>query len=175
MTDVEIPSLKAGAAMLKASWARTPRRFWTGEDWCPSEAARPQVGVGHVSSVLLTDGCFCGILYLFMLQRAVLNAFSVWPQEGTKVTVWEWWWRCFVASWLAPITAATSEPGKWQTGLLTWYVRCACFLSHCIYSKNVNILLLKREKKMSWLKFINKSRLKCATADQLTRHGHVCF
>lgn len=141
MTDVEIPSLKAGAATLKASWARTPRRFWAGEDWCPSEAARQQVGVGpiHVSSILLTDGCFCGIVYIFMTQPFVLNVFSVWPQEGTKVTVWEWWWRCFVASWLVPSTAATSEPGKWPTVLLTWFVRCTGFLCHCVYSRNMSI------------------------------------
>lgn len=114
-TDVEIPSLKAGAAMLKASWARTPRRFWMGGGWCPSEAARPQVRVGPipVSSMLLTDGGSCRIVYLFLV-------FSVWPQEGTKATVWEWWWRCSVASWLVPSTAATSEPGKSQTVLLTW-------------------------------------------------------
>lgn len=142
MTDVEIPSLKAGAATLKASWARTPRRFWTGEDWCPSEAARPQVGVGPipVSSIHLTDGCFSGIVLI------VLNVLSVWPQEGTKATVWEWWWRCFVASWLVPSTATTSEPGKWQTVLLTWYVRCTCFLCNFVYSKKyVDILLSKRK------------------------------
>lgn len=61
MTDVEIPSLKAGAATLKASWAQTPRRFWTEEDWCPSEAARPQVRVRPINifSIFPTDECFC--------------------------------------------------------------------------------------------------------------------
>lgn len=113
-TGVVIASPKAGAATPKASWARTPRRFWPGEDWCPLEAARPQVGVGpnHVASILLTDGCFCGIVYLLVTRPIVLTVFSVWPQEGTKVMVWGWWWRYFVASWLVPSTATTFEHGK---------------------------------------------------------------
>lgn len=113
-TDVAIPSPKAGAATPKASWAWTPRRFSPGEDWCPSEAARPQVGVSPInaSSILLTDGCFSGIVYLLVTRPIVLTVFSVWPQEGTKVTVWGWWWRYFVASWLVPSIATTFEPGK---------------------------------------------------------------
>lgn len=166
MTDVEIPSLKAGAATLKESWARTPRRFWTGEDWFPSEAARPQV-----PSIPPTDGCCCGTVYLVVTQPIVLKVFSVWPQEATKVMDWEWWWRCFVASWLAPSSAATSGPGKWQTVLLTWYVHCTCFLCHCVYGKN---LLLKRKKSVV-IKSVNKSRLKYAIANQLTQHTDVCF
>lgn len=47
-------------------------------------------------------------------------------------------------------------------------------LSLCLQQKYVNILLLKR-KKIVVTKSVNKSRLKCATADRLTRHRHVCF
>lgn len=42
----------------------------------------------------------------------VLRCFCCFFQEGTKATVWEWWWRCSVVSLPVPSTANTSAHGK---------------------------------------------------------------
>lgn len=86
-----------------------------------------------------------------------------------------------MASWLVPSTAATSEPGKSQTVLLTWYVRAACFLLFCFFVTVFTAKICrypafeKTKKKTGVTKSVNPSGLKCGTADPLTWYRHVCF